>query len=149
MKTDLKDKSYVLDGEMFPDGKYQVKVTASDKPSQPLGSELTSEIISEPFEIDNTPPQVSDFTASHKEKRTYLITFKVADQSSIIKSCEYSINASDWQGLSPIDKIFDTKTENFSFAAELNPGENTIIIRATDGLKNVGSGKTVVNLKKD
>jgi sugar lactone lactonase YvrE len=149
LKLDLKDKNYVLDGEMFPDGKYQVKVIASDKPSQPLGSELTGEIISEPFEIDNTPPQISDLTANHKEKRTYLITFKVADQSSIIKSCEYSINASDWQDLSPIDKIFDTKTENFSFAAELSPGENTVIIRATDELKNVGSGKTVVNVKKD
>lgn len=149
LKMDLKDKNYVLDGEMLPDGKYQVKVTASDKPSQPLGSELSGEIISDPFEIDNAPPRVSDLTASHKEKRTYLIAFKVADQNSIIKSCEYSINASDWQDLSPTDKIFDTKTENFSFETELSMGENTIIVHTTDALKNVGSGKIVVNVKKD
>jgi hypothetical protein len=149
LKADLKDKSYILDSEMLPDGKYQVKVIASDKPSQPLGSELTGERISDPFEIDNTPPRVFDITASHKQNRKYLITFTVTDQNSIIKSGEYSINATDWRSLSPKDKIFDTKTENFSFETELNPGENTIIIRATDALKNVGSGKIVVNVKKD
>jgi sugar lactone lactonase YvrE len=149
LKMDLKDKSYILDSEMLPDGKYQVKVVASDKPSQSLGSELTGEATSDPSEIDNTPPRVMDITAGHKEKRNYLINFTVADQSSIIKSCEYSINASDWQDLSPIDKIFDTKTEYFSFATELSPGENTIIIRTTDEFKNVGSGKIVVNVKKD
>lgn len=146
LSSDLKEKSYILDSEMLPDGKYQVKVVASDKPSQPFGAELSGERISDWFEIDNTSPQVIDIKAEPKQKK-YSITFSVTDQSSIIKNCEYSFNASKWQALSPKDKIFDTKSEAFSFEIELGAGENTIVIRAYDAFKNIGSGKIVVRVK--
>lgn len=148
LKSDLSDKSYILDGELLPDGKYQVKVVASDKLSQPVNLALKGERESAPFDIDNTPPRVFDITANFQQKSRYLITFKVTDQSSIIKHCEYSINATGWQALAPEDKIFDSKTENFVFVTELSPGENTIVIRAADNQKNIGSGKIVVKVKK-
>jgi sugar lactone lactonase YvrE len=146
LSSDLKEKNYILDSEMLPDGKYQTKVVASDKPSQPFGSELSGERTSDWFEIDNTSPRVTDIKAEPKQKK-YLITFSVSDQSSIIKNCEYSFNASKWQALSPKDKIFDTKSEAFSFEIELGAGENTIVIRAYDAFKNIGSGKIVVRVK--
>ncbi|MDH5683106.1 MAG: hypothetical protein OEZ20_01365 [candidate division WOR-3 bacterium] len=147
LKSNLRDKSYILDGEILPDGKYQIKIVASDKPNQPLGLELTGVRISDWFEIDNTPPKVTKIAAKLKPRQKYLITFAVSDQNSIIKSCEYSINASDWRALSPSDKIFDTKTENFAFEIELSPGENVIVMRAADVLMNVGSDKIIINVK--
>src|SRR5207342_2152413 len=46
------------------DGRYRVKVTASDVEGNAVGEALTTETVSEPFGIDNSPPRVTSLDAS-------------------------------------------------------------------------------------
>ena len=58
----LKDKihqaSYTIDPSALADGKYVARLVASDEESNPPNSARTSELLSAPFWVDNTPPEV-------------------------------------------------------------------------------------------
>ena len=58
----LKDKilqpTYTIDPNTLADGKYVARLVASDEESNPPKLERTSELLSAPFWVDNTPPDV-------------------------------------------------------------------------------------------
>ncbi len=56
LARDLKDAVYEWDTRSIPDGKYQVKVVASDSPDNPAPDALESARASAPFIINHTPP---------------------------------------------------------------------------------------------
>ena len=56
--TGLKETSFSWDTTEVPDGTYQIRVTASDKPSNPDGS-LTAKAVSAPFLIANAVPTLT------------------------------------------------------------------------------------------
>ncbi len=58
LKDKLRDNFYTIDGATLADGRYVIKVVASDAPDNPPGQKLTGERLSEPVDIDNTPPVV-------------------------------------------------------------------------------------------
>src|SRR6476619_759338 len=58
LKDKLRDTFYTIDGATLADGRYIIKVVASDAPDNPVGQTLTGERLSEPVDIDNTPPVV-------------------------------------------------------------------------------------------
>ncbi|HEV2904161.1 MAG TPA: hypothetical protein VGW32_03890, partial [Pyrinomonadaceae bacterium] len=58
LKDKLRENFYTIDGATLADGRYIIKVTASDAPDNPLGQALLGERVSEPVDIDNTPPVV-------------------------------------------------------------------------------------------
>ena len=148
LKDEVKTTSYQLDTESFPDGKYLIKVIATDSPGNPRDLALSGEYISEVFTIDNTPPIVSDLQATPVGEVACLVTGKIEDAGSYIKSISYSIDGSDWKPILPSDQILDSKIEYFSFQTEtLLQGEHTIAIKGTDDAGNVGSAKVVINIK--
>lgn len=148
LKDEVKTTSYPLDTESFPDGKYLIKVIASDLPGNPKDLALSGELISEVFTIDNTPPKVFDLQTTPVGNNAYLVTGKIEDQGSYIKNIFYSIDGSDWKTILPSDQILDSKIEYLSFQIEtLLPGEHTIAIKSTDAAGNVGSAKTVIYIK--
>ena len=58
LRDKLRDNFYTIDGATLADGRYVIKVIASDGPDNPPGQKLTGERLSEPVDIDNTPPVV-------------------------------------------------------------------------------------------
>ena len=56
LKDKLRDNFYTIDGATLADGRYVVKIVASDAPDNPLGQALSGERLSEPVDIDNTSP---------------------------------------------------------------------------------------------
>ena len=58
-KDKLQDRFYAFDTTAFPDGEYVLRVTASDAPGNTEAQALTSSLESDPFTIDNTPPEIS------------------------------------------------------------------------------------------
>lgn len=148
LKDEVKTTSYPLDTESFPDGKYLIKVVATDSPSNPKELALSGEYISEVFTIDNTPPRISDLQSAPIGNNSYLITGKIEDTGSYIKSISYSIDGSDWKPILSSDQILDSKIEYFSFQTEtLLLGEHTIAIKSSDSAGNSGSAKTVIYTK--
>ena len=148
MEDDLTTDSHTFDSQSLPDGKYRMRVTASDSPSNPDDLALTDARESDPFVIDNTPPEVFRMGADVKRGRKYRITFQVEDDASPVANCEYSIDANPWRPVFPIDQIFDTKEESFVLeTSTLSGGQHIIVVKATDTAQNVGTNRLIIDVK--
>ena len=143
LKDEFKQTSYALDTTLMSDGRYVVKVSATDKLSNPPNFAKSTEKISEPFDIDNSQPSVTDIAATANEDQTYQITCTAADPFSYIQKAVYKIDSDEeWQVIFPDDGIFDSKQETLLLHTNSLPaGEHTITIRVTDAAGNTGVGR--------
>ncbi len=148
LTTDLGDRAYSWDAESFPNGTYRLKLEASDAPDNPDGTAITTERLSSPFLIDNTPPRVESLrtarAGSVRGKTTVTVSGTAIDADSRIAKIEYSADGADWKQVFPDDTIFDSPQEAFHFdVLDLPPGEHTITVRASDAQRNVSVGKVL------
>ena len=143
LKKELNESSYALDTTSMSDGRYVVKVNATDKLSNPPNFAKSTEKISDPFDIDNSQPTVTDITATANDGQTYQITCTVEDLASYIQKAVYKIDSDEhWQVIFPDDGIFDSKRETLLLHTNSLPaGEHTITIRVTDAAVNTGVGR--------
>ena len=143
LKDELKQTSYALDTTLMSDGRYVIKVMATDKLSNPPNFAKSTEKISDPFDIDNSQPMVTDITATANEDQTYQISCTAADSFSYIQKAVYKIDSDEeWQVIFPDDGIFDSKRETLLLHTNSLPaGEHTITIRVTDAAGNTGVGR--------
>ena len=143
LKEELKKSSHALDTTLMSDGRYVIKVSATDKLSNPPNFAKSTEKISDPFDIDNSQPLVTDIAATANEDQTYQITCTAADPFSYIQKAVYKIDSDEeWQVIFPDDGIFDSKRETLSLHTNTLPaGEHTITIRVTDAAGNTGVGR--------
>jgi sugar lactone lactonase YvrE len=160
LKANIKATSHRWDSITFPDGYYLLKVIASDSADNPPDKAKTSEKITEPFLVDNTPPRVETLEI-HLKSRKHIIRGTAGDDTSKICMIEYSLDAEDWIDIFPADGIFDSENEPFEFAPlEISspagvptpvssPGEHTVVVKATDSQGNVGTGKIVFEVGPD
>ena len=136
--------------DALPDGRYQIKVVASDIPSNPKTSAKEGERISEIFTIDNTPPRfVESLTYDRVEKNAVVVHAALEDDTSIISSAQYSVNAEEWFRVNPEDEIFDSPSEVFSFMiSELEQEELVVTLMVTDAEGNTVVEKLRIDLEK-
>jgi hypothetical protein len=64
MEKDLTDSFFSWDATSLADGTYLLRVVAEDSPSNPEGAFLSAERLSDPFDVDNNPPQISPIQAA-------------------------------------------------------------------------------------
>lgn len=140
LKDKLRDNFFTIDGATLADGRYIIKITASDAADNPVGQALSGERLSEPVDIDNTPPAVKAVGQPRIRPEGVLVVFEVQDATGKIKKADGSIDGSPWNPIFPDDGIADSGLERYSldFAA-LAPGEHTISLRAFDISGNVGT----------
>ncbi len=128
------------------DGKYVARLVASDEESNPPNLERKSELLSAPFWVDNTPPDievlkqtVNGFSAE--------VQFSAEDSTSPLRSAETSLDGQDWHDVLSDDGIVDSRKETFTLKFNhLAPGEHILALRASDTSGNVGIGKVVVRI---
>jgi hypothetical protein len=137
MKDKLTDTHYDWDTRTVADGRYEVKVVASDAQSNPPGQGKTASRVSDPLVIDNTPPVIGDVKATVQGDRA-TINARAVDATSIVASIEYSLDsATDWQLVLPSNKMFDSPEEAVEFALPGLPvGTHQVTLRATDSKGN-------------
>jgi sugar lactone lactonase YvrE len=146
LKDNLRETTFVLDPETLPDGRYRARVVASDAPSNPARTALSTEMESEIFLIDNTPPTV-EVTAKTVEGNTVTVHFRATDGASELRRAEFSIDSGKWQITESDDGIVDSRFEEFTVrASDLSPGEHVITLRVYDSSGNPGLAKAVANL---
>lgn len=143
LKDKLKEKSYLFDTRMLPDGIYLFKVVADDIPSNSISTHLQDERISRIHMIDNTPPQVK-LEYKKKDKDEYIISGKIMDNLSLITSIEYSVDTKEWTSVFPVDKLFDSIEEEFQFNYKYEKG--LIIIKTEDEAGN--SATSYIRIEK-
>ena len=139
LKDRLRDNFYTIDGATLADGRYIIKITASDAPDNPAGEALSGERLSEPVDIDNTPPVVHQATGQ-VASGAGATAFDVDDATGKIKRADFSVDGGPWTPLFPDDGIADSGHERYSVAlAPLARGEHTVSLRAFDSSGNVGT----------
>jgi hypothetical protein len=144
LKDNIREKYYSWDSTTFPDGEYQVRITASDAPSNPPASAMSAVMESDPFVIDNTPPQVlslkSGFSGSD-----LVVSWRASDALNLIDKAEYSLDGGEWLVVEPINKLSDAKQLDYNLTLrKIAKGEHTVAIRVTDDFDNQAVEKTVV-----
>lgn len=158
LKKDIKKEAYSFDATQVPDGGYQVKVVASDAPSEPPGEAVTGFKISKRFVVDTTPPAITglsvatDTSSCAHAPCPVRVTFDAADATSPIVRADYSVDAHSWQFVAPVGEISDSKHEHYNFvvpASALTPkiDEHLITVRVYDRHDNVGLAKSVFHTK--
>jgi len=137
LRSGLSNPVIAWDTVAMPDGRYMLKIAATDAASNPSASARTGERTSMSFEVDNTPPRVTNLTAEAAQNG-HRIVFSAEDDISAIHGVEYAVNSGKWTIVFPTDGIADSRQESFDF---LLPGYRdggiyTLVVKVTDVLGN-------------
>ncbi len=144
LRADMTEISYTLDADVLADGRYFFRVTASDRPSNPAESARQAELVSAPVLIDNTPPVVTASPPRRVGSRLE-IDVDAEDRGSVLRRCEYSVDAGSWSPVEAADGVTDSAQERFPIRLEGFPaGEHLISIRVYDAAGNAGLAKVIV-----
>lgn len=141
LEDNLDQNRHEWETRRVPDGRYLIRVTASDAPDNPPTLMKTVTRTSDPVLIDNTPPVVEDLkmVRPNGHDQPTVITALIRDNLSPIRSVHYALNGrSDWKLAHPDDGIFDSTSERITVTiADLAPGQHHVVtLRAIDGRGN-------------
>jgi len=140
LKDHIRETFYTVDGASLADGRYVFRVVASDALDNPAGYALTAERVSEPVDVDNSPPVVRSVGQLQFNGDRVRGTFDVEDATGRIKRADVSIDGSPWHEIFPDDGIADSSKERYSVDLSASgAGEHTISLRAFDNSNNVGN----------
>ena len=130
------------------DGRYEVKVVASDAAANEPGKGKTASRVSDAVVVDNTPPTIGDLKYDQAGGGVK-VSFRVVDRTSVVAGADYSVDSSkDWQAVLPSDNIWDSPEETAAFTiAGLAPGAHQVTIRATDAKGNQAFESLVVTVR--
>jgi hypothetical protein len=134
--ADLDSPALTWDTNPIPDGRYRVRVIASDETANPLGEGRTGEAASAPFTIDNTPPDLTALTA-HGEPGAVSFEGRAEDASSTIGRIEVAVDDGDWRPVTPDGGLADRPALAFhGRLPDLTPGDHTLSVRVVDAAGN-------------
>ena len=137
LRSGLTDGIFVWDTASVADGRYIVKVLASDSPSNASERALVGERESDPIEVDNTPPTIT--TELVRQGGNLRIAVHVHDARSAILKVEYSLGGAAWQLIAPVDGLADSPDERYEIPVASEADVARVMIRATDALQNVAA----------
>jgi hypothetical protein len=133
LKDKVTDHYFSFDGASFPDGEYVLRVIASDAPDNIPSEALTASLETDPFIIDNTPPEIAGASVTPNGSKRVL-NFTARDALTVIDKAEYAVNGGEWIQLRPVDFVSAAKTLKY----EVNGNENdTVAVRVFDDDDNV------------
>lgn len=144
IRDKIRENYVSWDSSAFPDGKYVVRITASDSPSNPPDQALSASRESEPFLIDNTPPELTGLAATPTGGKIDL-RFHAADALSNLSRAEYSVNGGDWMVVEPTTRLTDSMSHDYRVEFDRGSGELTIAVRVSDVFDNQAVAKTIVH----
>jgi len=144
LKDHVKDRYVSWDSTAFPDGEYVVRVTASDSPSNPPAEALSSTLISDPFLIDNTPPEILNLSGTASGNKIE-VRWTARDARSNIDRAEYSVNGGDWLMVAPAGRLSDSLEEQYQLSIDrASQDQQVVAVRVTDEFDNQSVSKVVV-----
>jgi hypothetical protein len=133
---DLEATAFTWNTGALPDGRYRVRVVASDAGGNAIGEALTGEALSAPFRIDNTAPQVTEMAAS-AAPGAIDVSGRAEDAVGPVTRIEVSLDNEDWRTITPEGGLADERTLSFrARIPEVTPGEHTVSVRAVDHAGN-------------
>jgi hypothetical protein len=147
LKDKVKEDSFDWNTRQLADGRYQIKLVASDAPSNPAGEGLTATRYSDPVIVDNTGPVIGDLKTEVRNGQVQ-VSLRAIDRTGTVAGVEYSLDASDdWQAASSSDMLYDSPDETVRFAvSKLGPGQHQLTVRARDSYGNTTYETLIVTI---
>jgi sugar lactone lactonase YvrE len=138
---DLADRAWSLDQGLLPDGVYELRLTATDEPANPVGSGLRDVRVSPPFRIDTEAPRVTEVRAVRGAGRIVEVRGVATDEASPLRRIDVSVDGEAFRPLMPDDGMLDSRRESFHGMVPLRPEQegSWIVVRAQDAAGNRGS----------
>ena len=138
--VELKETSFSWDTTEVPDGTYQVRVIASDKPSNPTDF-LTARAVSAPFLIANAGPTLTVLVTSGSplsaDDTTLTLHGTVTTGAAFVKAVQAKIDGGDPIAASADDGLFDSSLETWSLTLPPLPvGKHSVEVQAIDTAGN-------------
>jgi len=134
--TGLKDTSFSWNTTEVPDGTYQIRVTASDKPSNPTDA-LTAKAVSAPFLVANAAPTLTIGTPLVAADKTITLRGTVTTGLAFAKAVQGKVDGGDAVAAAADDGLFDSSSEPFTLTLPaLTSGRHTIEVQALDQAGN-------------
>jgi hypothetical protein len=162
---EVPDQTHAFPTASFADGRYQLRVVASDRPSNPEVGAMVDSLDSTYFLVDNTSPEISSLRVERSGTDKLQVSATVSDELSSVRAFEYSLDARRWEPAFPADGIFDSFEERFQFTIDLAAaratardaaarakrpvtapglaGGEVVFVRAADGAGNEGTARAV------
>jgi hypothetical protein len=137
LKSGLTDALFVWDTTSVADGRYLIRIRATDSPTNSTERALSGDRESDPFDIDNTPPQLT--IESTRQGNSTRLTVRVRDTQSPILKLEYSTAGGNWQVAYPVDGLSDSLDERYEINLAGDVTLANVVLRVTDVLQNVSS----------
>ncbi len=139
LAEDLEETTYEWDTRSMPDGRYELRLTASDERDNVPDQARTARRVSGQVTVDNTPPDITDLAIEAAAAgEPVSVTARVTDATSPITQIRYSVDGEDdWRAILPADMIYDSTNERVTIKiSDLSPGPHVVSLRATDALGN-------------
>ncbi|MBN2591558.1 MAG: hypothetical protein JXA96_16955 [Sedimentisphaerales bacterium] len=144
LTDDHATSTFEWDGNTVEDGRYEIRIIASDERSNTTLTKLTGSRVSEPIIVDNTGPDVKKIseTNSRENNRQFrILKFEITDALSAIEKLEYTLDSNEnWISNVPDDLVYDTTIENFTIAIDsdkyLSIGDHVLTIKVSDSIGN-------------
>jgi len=144
--SSVKDTSFTWDTNEVPDGVYQVKVVASDKPSNPAGA-LTDQAISQPFLVANVPPTLTLGAVTVGSDKTVTVRGVAQTKIAFVKAVQGRADGGDSVAALADDGLFDSTLEPFTLTlGPLTPGAHAVEVQAVDQAGNPATAKVNVTV---
>jgi hypothetical protein len=144
--SDLEASAFTWDTNGLPDGRYRLRISASDATANPVGEERSAEALGPPFTIDNTPPEVNALSA-RGVTRAVEVEGKAADAASTITRVEVSLDDGDWRNVTPDGGFADQRSLGFhATLRDVDPGAHTVSVRVVDSAGNPATRATHVTV---
>lgn len=140
LRKGLADPILVWDTSSVPDGRYLLKVIASDAPSNSPATALEGSLESALFDVDNAPPVIT-VTSTRRDGARVVVAFEVRDRQSPVQKVDYSLDGERWQALYPRDGIADGLVEQYELTLEGEAATRGVTLRAMDALANVANAR--------
>ena len=142
LAEDLTDTSFEWNTRQVPDGRYQVRVTASDRLDNPGDMAMTAGRRTDPVLLDNTPPlidvlrdgQLQPLATVEVQADAVRIAGTAVDRQTPIHSVAYRLNNEEqYHPILAEDLIYDSTVEPWSATlSDLASGAHSITIRTLD-----------------
>ena len=109
----LTDQLLTWDTAGLPDGYYELRLLASDRPSNPQLLALTAERMLLRVPVDNTPPELTHWEIMpHRDG--FAIKLRARDAFAPLAGAEIVLPDGTAQRLDPVDGICDSRSEEFA-----------------------------------
>ena len=142
----VRETKYDWDTSKQEDGRYLLRITASDRLSAPDEPETVD--ASEVIWVDNTPPSLLLFRSSLSvdDERRAAVTGMATDELSPLRSVEYRVGDGEWESV-PLSAVESPLTSIEIRTDPLEGGEHMLEVRAFDAAGNLATDSVEVTVE--